>query len=106
MADDEIEDAIKLFDLLSLASFLESEDAMQWSKVVTENRMQANHLGLISYPWKRVWFQETPPTINFLVWLVSGNRVLTLENLLKHKYNLANICVLCGYAEMTVRHLF
>jgi hypothetical protein len=52
-----------------------------------------------------VWKLSIPPRLQFFLWLVSNNRVLTRDNLSKRQEVSDPTCLLCNEMEF-VTHLF
>ena len=56
-------------------------------------------------PLKMLWNSCVPPEVNFFAWEVWWGKVLTLEQLKKRGFQLANRCLLCGKDEESLDHL-
>ncbi|CAL1402815.1 unnamed protein product [Linum trigynum] len=57
------------------------------------------------FPVEKVWVSWIPSKICYFIWLVYHNKVLTLDNLKKRGWCLANKCVLCMKDEESVHHM-
>lgn len=53
----------------------------------------------------KVWVKNLISKIGFLSWVAIQNKILTLDNLRKRGFSLANKCTLCNYQEETINHL-
>ena len=52
-----------------------------------------------------VWNQLVPTKVGFFVWEAWWGKVLTLDQLKRRGFSLANRCYLCGEEEENVDHL-
>lgn len=57
------------------------------------------------FPYKMIWKTPAPPRISFFAWEAAKERILTLDNLMKRGFHLANRCTLCKVSSETCRHL-
>ncbi|KAJ9696951.1 hypothetical protein PVL29_008942 [Vitis rotundifolia] len=57
------------------------------------------------FPSKSIWRVRVPPKVAFFAWEASWGKVLTLEQLQRRGYSLANRCFLCLSEAETVDHL-
>ena len=57
------------------------------------------------FPYGSIWRANVPPKVAFFAWEASWGKILTLEQLQRRGYSLANRCVLCLSKEETVDHL-
>jgi hypothetical protein len=64
-----------------------------------------NFRGILPVYIQNVWEIKVPTTIRFFLWLLSHNRILTRDNLLKRQNVDDLTCVLCNENE-TSTHLF
>lgn len=53
----------------------------------------------------KVWIKNLIPKIGFFMWVAIQNKILTLDNLRKKGFSLANRCTLCNSYEEIVNHL-
>jgi zinc-binding in reverse transcriptase len=53
-----------------------------------------------------LWMLRAPPRVLTFIWLMLRNAILTVDNLQRRGWQLANICHMCGKAEETISHLF
>lgn len=58
------------------------------------------------YSWKEVWNSQLIPKINFFWWTTLHGKILTIDNLKRRGFTLANKCVMCNCAEESINHLF
>lgn len=56
--------------------------------------------------WKEVWNSQLIHKINFFWWMTLHGKVLTIDNLKRRGFMLANKCVMCSCAEESINHLF
>ena len=61
--------------------------------------------GSSMFPSERIWRVRVPPKVAFFAWEASWGKVLTLENLQRRGFSLANRCFLCLSEAETVDHL-
>ena len=57
------------------------------------------------FPCGSIWRANVPPKVAFFAWEVSWGKVLTLEQLQRREFSLANRCFLCLSEVETVDHL-
>lgn len=62
-------------------------------------------MGLLA-PVQEIWRVKVPSNASFLPWLLHFDKALTLDNLEKKGFQLANRCSLCRKSEESVAHLF
>lgn len=53
----------------------------------------------------RIWKIKIPPRMRVFAWLMRMNRLLTIDNLMKSGWNMANWCVMCKRDRESVSHL-
>ncbi|RVW24396.1 putative ribonuclease H protein [Vitis vinifera] len=61
--------------------------------------------GSALFPFDSIWRAYVPPKVAFFAWEASWGKILTLEQLQRRGYSLANRCFLCLYEAGTVDHL-
>ena len=61
--------------------------------------------GASLFPCGSIWRANVPPKVAFFAWEASWGKILTMEQLQRRGYSLANRCVLCLSKEETVDHL-
>lgn len=54
----------------------------------------------------RIWKIVAPPRMQVFAWLMTQNKILTIDNLMKRGWTMVNRCVMCKSATETVLHLF
>jgi hypothetical protein len=64
-----------------------------------------NHRGVVPVFVPAVWKLNIPHRVQFFLWLLSNNRVLTRDNLAKRREVEDSTCLFCGENE-TILHLF
>ena len=57
------------------------------------------------FPCDSIWRANVPPKVAFFAWEASWGKILTLEQLQRRGYSLANRCFLCLSEVETVDHL-
>lgn len=55
---------------------------------------------------KNIWIPWVPPKVAFFAWVASHNKCLTIDNLVKMRWELPNRCIMCREAAESVDHLF
>ena len=61
--------------------------------------------GSSMFPSESIWRVRVPPKVAFFAWEASWGKVLTLEQLQRRGFSLANRCFLCLSEAKTVDHL-
>ena len=64
-----------------------------------------NHRGVIPVFVQAVWKLNIPPRVQFFLWLLSNNRLLTRDNLAKRRELNDPTCLFCNEKE-SITHLF
>ncbi|XP_026460037.1 uncharacterized protein LOC113360789 [Papaver somniferum] len=59
-----------------------------------------------NFPIDVVWSREYPYKINFFLWLLSHDRIMTADNLLRRGMNVSSLCCFCDEDDETSSHLF
>ena len=57
-------------------------------------------------PVKMIWNPIVPTKVGFFVWEVWWGKILTMDQLKKRGFSLANRCLFCGQTEEVLEHLF
>ena len=57
------------------------------------------------FPCGSIWWASVPPKVAFFAWEASWDKILTLDQLQRRGYSLANRCFLCLFEVETVDHL-
>ena len=57
-------------------------------------------------PVKMIWNPLVPTKVGFFVWEVWWGKILTMDQLKKCSFSLANRCPFCGQTEEVLEHLF
>ena len=101
----------ELLSLLDEVSLSEEEDHIVWN-YTSSGRYEVQSLyavisfrGVAPIYVSSVWKLRIPPRVQFFLWLVSNNRVLTRDNLAKRREVSDPTCLLCNEME-SVTHLF
>lgn len=55
---------------------------------------------------REVWNSQLIPKINFFWWTALHGKILTIDNLKRRGFLLANQCVMCNCVEESINHLF
>lgn len=53
-----------------------------------------------------IWKLNIPLKMHIFLWLMLKDKILSLHNLMKRGWQLANVCILCRDNAETVKHLF
>ncbi|KAL5697583.1 hypothetical protein ACHQM5_028709 [Ranunculus cassubicifolius] len=118
LTDNEIQQATQLMPILEEIQFSEeSDDVRVWcskyqysvratTRMLTE--LRAADLGPRneSVQASLIWLKDVPSRINFFLWVLAKDRVLTHENLRRRGYHLCSKCVFCEKETETRNHLF
>jgi len=89
----------------------DEEDQILWSYSSTgKYSVQSlyaviNHRGVVPVFVPAVWKLNIPPRVQFFLWLVSNNRVLTRDNLAKRREVTDATCLFCNEKE-SISHVF
>ena len=76
------------------------------SYIVKSNMdMLEGGIGAISFPRRLVWNQLMPSKVGFFVWEAWWGKVMTLDQLKRRGFSLANRCCFCGDDEENIEHL-
>ena len=59
-----------------------------------------------NWPWKMVWKTKIPYKVDYFIWLLAKESVLTHDNLNKGKFQLCSRCFFYGEQVETISHLF
>ncbi|XP_019163494.1 PREDICTED: uncharacterized protein LOC109159838 [Ipomoea nil] len=59
-----------------------------------------------SVVWNGIWRLNIPPKWKNLMWRALSNILPTLDNLIKRRVDLMNICPACGLLEESIMHIF
>ncbi|CAI0428536.1 unnamed protein product, partial [Linum tenue] len=62
--------------------------------------------GVLNFPVLSVWRKVVPLKVNFFIWCAFHAKILTIDNLKRRGFALANRCLLCGASEESIDHLF
>lgn len=62
--------------------------------------------GVMQYRWNKIWIQQLPSKVSFLLWLLIRDRVLTHNNLQRRGFSLVSQCLFCKQSAEDVDHLF
>lgn len=57
------------------------------------------------FPQKGIWILSIPSKVSFFLWNACLDKILTINNLQRRCWNLANRCVICLHEE-SVNHIF
>ena len=57
-------------------------------------------------PIKMIWNPLVPTKVGFFVWEVWWGKILTMDQLKKRGFSLANKCPFCEQTEEVLKHLF
>ena len=56
--------------------------------------------------WYSLWYWKAPPHVKVCCWLALENRLLTWDNLNRRGLMDPGLCLLCGFANENILHLF
>ena len=54
----------------------------------------------------RIWKLKVPPRFKVFAWLLTYNKILTIDNLNRRGWSLVNRCIMCKAQSESVMHLF
>ena len=60
---------------------------------------------VVPFPWSIIWSPCVPTNVGFFAWEASWEKVLTLDQLKRRGWNLANRCFLCCVEEEMINHI-
>ena len=89
----------------------EEEDRVIWTAsndgafIVKSLYSMLERGGSSMFPSERIWRVRVPPKVAFFAWEASWGKVLTLEQLQRRGFSLANRCFLCLSETKMVDHL-
>jgi hypothetical protein len=101
----------ELWTLIESTSLSEEEDHILWTLTSTgKYSVQSlyavvNHRGVVPQFVSSVWKIVIPPRVQFFLWLLSKNRLLTRDNLAKRREVSDPSCLFCNESE-SIMHLF
>jgi zinc-binding in reverse transcriptase len=86
------------------------EDEVRWTRSV-KFTASAYYRFIQNFPninnsLSNLWLLRAPPRVLTFTWLMLQNAILTVDNLQKRGWQLANVCHMCYNAEETIPHLF
>ena len=87
------------------------EDVLSWknskndSFFVRSLYRSLTHASSDPFPWSIIWRSWAPLRVRLFAWEVSCNRILTIDQLKRRGWNLANRCFMCKVEEETSDHL-
>jgi len=101
----------QVYQIASTISYSDEEDALVWQ--FTSNGIYSsqslyriiNFRGIKPILVPSVWNLKLPPRVNYFLWLVCRNKILTRDNLGKRKKIEDDTCLFCNEKER-VNHLF
>jgi hypothetical protein len=102
---------LDIVQLASTISFSNEEDSLIWqfsSNGVYSSQSfykVSNFRGILPVYTPAVWELKIPPRVQFFLWLLSKNKVLTRDNLAKRRKLEDECCLFCCEKE-TSQHLF
>ena len=59
----------------------------------------------IGFPGNNIWVDKVPSKVAFFAWEATWEKILTLDRLQVHGWQLPNCCFLCGCEEENVNHI-
>ena len=59
----------------------------------------------VPFSWNIIWSPCVPTKVGFFAWEASWGKVLTLDQLKRSGWNIANRCFLCCAKEETINHI-
>ena len=101
----------ELVDVMSEVTLSEEEDLMIWTYnssgkySVQSLYAVVNFRGITPVFVSSIWKLHIPPRVQFFLWLLSKNKLLTRDNLAKRKSISDATCLLCAENE-SITHLF
>jgi zinc-binding in reverse transcriptase len=104
--------ALLCSELRNVTPQLGTRDAITWNRHATGKFITASAYKFITNtPHVRVstgniWKIGAPPRVTIFIWLMLNNRILTIDNLMRRRFQMTNICSLCWKDNETVQHLF
>ena len=91
----------------------EGSDVIQWGHLLLGTFSVKEAYAILSsrkvvHPFpiqKRIWNLLLWPKLSYFLWLLSHQRILTQDNLLKKVFQVPSICMLCNCHHETINHL-
>ena len=105
----EFQDSVRSFSNLTDKKDLlvwQNDTKGQFSVNSVYKKLNKNAGQEMEWPWKIIWKPKVPYRVNYFMWLLTKEAVLTHENLKTRGYQLASRCTLCGEHAGTINHLF
>ena len=65
-----------------------------------------SQLATSHFPWRLVWKAKVPSRVAFFIWTASLGKILTTDNLRRHRVIILDWCCLCKADGESVNHLF
>jgi hypothetical protein len=97
--DQELESLDSFLNLLYSSNTHSGEvDSMLWTPSSSHNFAIKSYYNMLqldehsSFPWKSIWKVKAPPHIAFFLWTIAMGRILTVDNLRRWGFHLANWC--------------
>ena len=87
------------------------EDSVLWKRGNTDNFRIRGAYNLLAapnplvFPGKNIWVDMVPSKVAFFAWEATWEKILTLDRLQVHGWQLPNCCFLCGCEEENVNHI-
>ena len=103
---------LELFSFVESVSLSEEEDQILWHFTSTgKNSVQSlyaviHHRGVTPMFVSSVWKIAIPPRVQFFLWLLSNNRLLTRDNFAKRRDVSDPTCLFCNEKESISRLFF
>jgi hypothetical protein len=101
----------ELMNLMSEVTLSEEEDQIIWAYSssgkysVQSLYAVVNFRGISPVFVSSIWKLHIPPRVQFFLWLLSKNKLLTRDNLAKRRSVNDNTCLLCSEKE-SINHVF
>ena len=59
----------------------------------------------LGFPWKSIWKVGAPPCVAFFIWTAVHGKILTMDNLRKHRLCIVDWCCMCKHSGESPNHL-
>ena len=91
--------------------FMDSKDRMLWKETKNGKFFVKSLYGALQtrnsvpFPWSIIWNPCVPSKVGFFAWEALWGKVLTLDQLKRRGWTLANRCFLCLVEEESIDHI-
>ena len=101
----------ELVNLMSEVTLSKEEDQIIWAYISSRKYLVQSLYAVVNFRGispvfiSSIWKLHIPPRVQFFLWLLSKNKLLTRDNVAKRRTVNDNTCLLCSEKE-SINHLF